>query len=122
MRGAHYDVQSVDFDDEELTTTLTFYREGELKELFGKPFEIEFRIATQFLPVRFVGTVETKKVKNGRLAQYMSRIKEKIPFMEKNEESSQTKQILLFTLDEVCSADACFRLRPSTDQSKGMRI
>lgn len=122
LKGNLYEVEDIDVNEDEQSTTLTFSREGDLKELFGEPFPIEFKIATRFLPVRFVGLVETKEVEKGQIAKYVQRLKGKIPFMKNNDQSSETKQILSFTLEEVCSADACFRLKPSTVQTNGLKV
>lgn len=107
-------------DEEDHVTTLTFNHSGNLTELLGQPFSMEFRIATQFFPVRFAGIVETITVEKGRLAQYIQGIKGKIPFIQNKEEPSKTKQVLSFTLEEVCSADAYFRLRQGMDHTKGI--
>ena len=120
MKGKHYEVEDIDVDEEDHVTTLTFNHSGNLTELLGQPFSVEFRIATQFFPVRFAGIVETITVEKGRLAQYIQGIKGKIPFIQNKEEPSKTKQVLSFTLEEVCSADACFRLKQGMDQTKGI--
>ena len=119
IRQTYFEVEEINTDEEEQATILTFNYSGNLKELLGQTIPIEFRVATQFLPVRLSGFIKTETVEQGHLAKNIQRIKEKIPFIrDKEKKSPNTKQVLAFTLEEVCSADACVRLTQRTEKTK----
>lgn len=65
MKGKHYEVEDIDVDEEDHVTTLTFNHSGNLTELLGQPFSMEFRIATQFFPVRFAELLKLSLLKKG---------------------------------------------------------